>query len=114
MSINRTILSGNLCADPEVRATSTGTPVMSFTLAVNGSTRNADGEFEDRADFIRCTIFGNRASGLSEILEKGSKVCVEGHLRYSAWEKDGERRSSVEVIVDDLELMSRRRDADGE
>ena len=108
MSINKAFLSGNLTADPELRVTQSGTSVLGFQLAVNGAARGADGEYEDRADFFRCTMFGNRAEALAEILAKGMKVTIEGHLRYSAWEKDGERRSSVEVIVDELELMQRR------
>ena len=53
-------------------------------------------------------MFGKRAEALSSRLPKGTKVTIEGHLRYSSWEKDGERRSNVGIIVDELEFMSRR------
>ena len=110
MSINRTIVSGNLTRDPEVRATAAGTQVLSFTVAVNDRRKNQQtGEWEDHANFVGCTMFGARAEAVGRYLSKGSKVCVEGKLRYSAWEdRDGGKRSRLEVIVDEIEFMSRQ------
>lgn len=109
MSINRVIISGNLTRDPEMRATASSMPVMGFGIAVNDRRRNAStGEWEDVPNFIDCTMFGSRAESLSRFLHKGSKVCVEGKLRYSQWERDGQKRSKIEVIVDELEFMSSR------
>lgn len=111
MSINRVIISGNLTRDPEMRATASSMPVMGFGIAVNDRRRNAStGEWEDVPNFIDCTMFGSRAESLSRFLHKGSKVCVEGKLRYSQWERDGQKRSKIEVIVDEIELMSQRGD----
>lgn len=108
MSINKVIISGNLTRDPELRQTSAGTAVLSFGIAVNERMKNSQtGEWEDRANFIDCTMWGKRAEAVSKYLAKGSKVCVEGKLRQSTWEKEGQKRSKVEVIVDELELMSR-------
>lgn len=108
MSINRVNISGNLTRDPETRTTAGGTAVMSFGLAVNDRRKNPQtGEWEDFANFVDCAMFGKRAEALRRYLAKGSKVAVEGKLRYSSWEKDGQRRSKLEVIVDELELMSR-------
>ncbi len=107
MSINRVIVSGNLTRDPELRATAGGMQIMSFGVAVNDRRKNAQtGQWEDYANFIDCTMFGNRAEALSRILRKGIKVCVEGKLRYSSWEKDGQKRSKLEVIPDEVEIMS--------
>ena len=112
MSINRVIISGNLTRDPEMRATQGGTQVMSFGIAVNDRRRNPQsGEWEDYPNFVDCTMFGARAEALSRYLSKGSKVALEGRLRYSSWERDGQRRSKLEVIVDDVELMSSRQGA---
>lgn len=109
MSINRVCISGNLTRDPELRATASGTQVLTFGVAVNDRARNAaTGEWEDRPNFVDCTMFGNRAEALSRILRKGMKVAVEGRLRYSSWEKDGQRRSKLEVIPDEVELMTSR------
>ena len=110
MSINRVNISGNLTRDPEIRRTAGGTAVMSFGVAVNERARDANGEWVDRPNFVDCTMFGTRAEAVGRYLSKGSKVAIEGKLRYSSWEKDGQRRSKLEVIVDEIEFMSRRED----
>lgn len=108
MSINRVIISGNLTRDPELRATSGGTQVLSFGVAVNDRRRNPQsGDWEDYPNFVDCTMFGSRAEAISRYLSKGSKVAIEGKLRYSSWERDGQRRSKLEVIVDEIEFLSR-------
>jgi len=109
MSINRVVISGNLTRDPDVRTTQSGMPVMSIGVAVNDRRRNSQtGEWEDHANYIDCTMFGNRAQNESQYLSKGSKVTLEGKLRWSQWERDGQKRSKLEVIVDELEFMSSR------
>ena len=114
MSINRVNISGNLTRDPELRMTSGGTQVLSFGVAVNDRRRNPQsGEWEDYPNFVDCTMFGARAEAVSRYLSKGSKVAIEGKLRYSSWERDGQRRSKLEVIVDEIEFMSRREDGAG-
>ena len=109
MSINRVLLAGNLTRDPDLRSTSGGTSVLSFGLAVNERQKNGStGEWEDRPNFFDCTMFGKRAEAVSRYLSKGSKVALEGRLRWSQWERDGQKRSKVEVIVDELEFMSQK------
>ena len=63
---------------------------------------------EDYPNFIDCTMFGARAESLSRYLSKGTKVSIEGKLRWSQWEREGQKRSKIEVIVDELEFMSSR------
>ena len=84
--------------------------ILRFGVAVNDRARNQQtGEWEDRPNFVDCVVFGNRADALSRLLSKGSKVAIEGKLRYSSWEtQDGQRRSKLEVVVDEVEFMSRR------
>ena len=109
MSINRVNITGNLTRDPELRATAGGTQVLSFGVAVNDRRRNAQtGEWEDYPNFVDCTMFGTRAEAVSRFLAKGNKVAIEGKLRYSSWERDGQKRSKLEVIVDELDVMVRR------
>ena len=109
MAINRVAISGNLTRDPELRATAGGMQVLSLGVAVNDRRKNPHtGEWEDVPNFVDCTMFGARAEAVSRYLSKGTKVAVEGKLRYSSWERDGQRRSKLEVIVDEIELMSRR------
>ena len=112
MSINRVIISGNLTRDPELRSTAGGMPVLGFGVAVNDRRKNQQtGEWEDYPNFIDCTMFGARAEALSRYLNKGTKVSIEGKLRWSQWERDGQKRSKIEVIVDELEFMSSRGDS---
>ena len=112
MSINRCNISGNLTRDPEMRALRNGTQVLSFGVAVNDRRKNPQtGDWEDYPNFIDCTMFGSRAEAVSRYLANGTKVAIEGKLRYSSWEKDGQRRSKLEVIVDEIELMSQRQQA---
>ena len=109
MSINRVSITGNLTRDPELRVTAGGTQVLSFGVAVNDRRRNPQtGEWEDYPNFVDCTMFGTRAEAVSRFLAMGNKVAIEGKLRYSSWEKDGQRRSKLEVIVDEIEFMSQR------
>lgn len=108
MSINRVIVSGNLTREPEVRTTASGNPVMGFGIAVNDRRKNSQtGEWEDYPSFIDCTMFGARAQSVSRFLSKGSKVAIEGKLRWSQWEtNEGQKRSKIEIIVDEIEFMS--------
>mgnify|MGYP000869727111 CR=1 FL=1 len=110
VSINRVNISGNLTRDPELRSTGGGTQVLSFGVAVNDRRRNQQtGEWEDVPNFVDCVVFGARAEPLSRYLSKGSKVAIEGKLRYSSWEsKEGQRRSKLEVVVDEVEFLSPR------
>ena len=109
MSINRVVLTGNLTRDPELRRTQSGMAILSIRIAVNDRRKNQQtGEWEDYANFIDCVVFGTRAESLNNYLSKGSKVGIDGKLRWSEWERDGQRRSKIEVIVDDLEFLSPR------
>lgn len=109
MSINRVNISGNLTRDPELRSTAGGTAILGFGVAVNDRRKNPQtGEWEDYPNFIDCVMFGTRAETVSRYLQKGSKIAADGKLRYSSWEKDGQRRSKLEVVVDDIEFMSAR------
>lgn len=112
MSINRVNISGNLTRDPELRTLPSGSSVLNFGMAVNDRRKNAGGEWEDYPNFVDCVVFGTRADGLAKVLSKGMKVSLEGKLRYSSWEKDGQRRSKLEVVVEDIEFMSRQSDGE--
>ncbi len=109
MSINRVVISGNLTRDPELRTTASGMPIMSLGVAVNDRRKNNQtGEWEDYANFIDCTMFGTRAQNIQRFLSKGTKVTIEGKLRWSQWERDGQKRSKIEVIVDDIDFGGNR------
>ena len=106
MSINKVVISGNLTRDMEIRSTASGLAIGVFSVAVNDRRKNQNGEWEDYPNFIDCTLFGSRAEKLQQYLVKGAKVAIAGKLSWSQWERDGQKRSKIEVIVDDVELMS--------
>lgn len=107
MSINVVIISGNLTRDCELRHTNGGTAILSFGVAVNDRMKDRDGSWVDRPNFVDVTVFGARAEALSRYLSKGTKVALSGKLRYSSWERDGQKRSKLEVIAEEIEFLSR-------
>lgn len=111
MSINSVAISGNIGSEPELRATNSGSQILSFSVAVNERVKNQQtGEWTDRANWVTCVIFGTRAEKLANYLHKGDKVAVSGRLRYSSWEtQDGQRRSKLEVVVDEVEFFTQRK-----
>lgn len=106
MSINIVAISGNLGRDPELRATASGTQVCSFSVCVNDRRKNPQsGEWEDVPNWVDVTFFGKRAEGIAQRLSKGSLVFVAGRLHQNTWEnKDGQRRSKLEVIGEDIQF----------
>ena len=110
MSINRTVISGNLTRDPDEKRTQGGMCIIEFGVAVNERRKDSQtGEWEDKANFIECTMFGKRAEGILQYLAKGMHVTVEGHLRQERWEKDGQKFSRLKVIVDEIDFSGNRR-----
>ena len=109
MSINSVTISGNLTRDPDIRTTAGGVRVLSFSVAVNDRVKRGD-DWEDYPNFIDCTMFGARAESLSRFLTKGTKVAIDGKLRWSQWERDGQKRSKVEVVVENVDFMSQKPD----
>ena len=107
MSVNRVTLSGNIGRDPEVRATQSGTSILTFSLAVNERVKKGE-NYEDYTNWVDVVVFGRRADSLGKILAKGMKIAIDGRLRYSTWERDGQKRSKLEVIAEDVDIMQRR------
>lgn len=106
-AINMVTVSGNVGRDPELRQTVTGTNILTFSLAVNERVKRGE-EWEDYTNWFDVVVFGRRAEGLSNVLRKGMKVAVSGKLRYSSWEKDGQKRSKVEIIAENVDIMQRK------
>lgn len=109
MAVNKVMLVGNITSEPELRSTKSGSCVLTFGLAVNERRKNNQtGEWEDAPVFVSCAMFGNRADKVSQYIGKGAKVAIDGKLRYSSWEKDGQKRSKLDVVIDEIEFMSQK------
>lgn len=109
MSINKVILAGNLTRTPELRRSAAGNAILNMGIAVNNRKKDSNGEWVDDPCFVDLVMFGKRAESVSNYLDKGTKVAVEGKLSMSQWEdrNSGQKRTKLEVIVDELEFMSR-------
>lgn len=102
---NKVILLGNLTRDPELRTTPSGQTVCSFSLAVNRTWRNSDGEQQEAVDFIDCNAWGKAGEIIEQYMQKGRAILVSGRLQQRSWEQDGQKRSKVEVVVEDFNFV---------
>ncbi|QFV00251.1 single-stranded DNA-binding protein [Limosilactobacillus pontis] len=105
--INRAVLTGRLTRDPELRYTTSGTAVVSFTLAVDRQFRNQNGDRD--ADFINCVIWRKSAENFSNFTHKGSLVGLDGRIQTRNYEnQQGQRVYVTEVVVDNFALLEPR------
>ena len=102
---NKVIILGNLTRDPELRTTPSGQTVCSFSLAVNRSWKNAAGETQEAVDYIDCNAWGKAGEIISQYMQKGRALLVSGRLQQRSWEQDGQKRSKVEVVVEDFNFV---------
>lgn len=108
--LNSITLQGRFCRDPELRRTSSGTAVCSFSLAVEQDVKGQDGT--RGVDFIDCVAWRGAADNISKYFKKGSMVVVRGRLSVRSWtDNDGNRRKSVEVLVDNAYFCGGRETA---
>ena len=106
--INKVILIGNLGNDPDYRQTSNGTQVTRCSLATNRVWTNESGEKQQRTEWHRVVFFRRLAEIASQYLKKGMLIYVEGSLRTNEWEKDGVKRYTTEVIVENMQMLGSR------
>ena len=105
--MNKLTIIGNLTKDPELRTTTSGLNVCSFTVAVNRRGRQAEGQPE--ADYFRVTAWRERADICSKFLQKGKKVCVIGPVSVSTYQAQyGTTRAQLEILADEIEFISPR------
>ncbi len=102
---NKVILMGNLTRDPEVRTTPNGQSVANFSLAVNRSWKGSDGNQQESVSYIDCVAWGRTGEVIAQYMQKGRPILVSGRLDQRAWEQDGQKRSKVEVVVEDFNFV---------
>ncbi len=104
-SFNQVILMGNLTRDPELRQTPNGQNVCSFSLALNRSFKGSDGEWKEATDYVDIVAWGPLGERVAQYLTKGRPCLVNGRLQSSSWEKDGQKRTKVEVVAQDVTFL---------
>ena len=105
-SVNKVILIGNLGKDPELKHTSGGTAVATFTVATNERFKDKNGDWQDRTEWHNVVLWQRLAEIAAEYLKKGRSVYVEGRLQTRSWEdKQGQKRYTTEIVASDLVLL---------
>ncbi|MDP2921328.1 MAG: single-stranded DNA-binding protein [Candidatus Omnitrophota bacterium] len=104
-SLNKVFMMGNLTRDPELRYVPSGAPVATFGLAVNRTYVTQHGDKKDEVCFVRVVVFGKQAESCSQYLTKGRPVFIEGRLQYRAWEQDGQKRSTLDIVADRVQFL---------
>jgi len=99
---------GNLTRDPELRQTPNGQNVTSFSLALNRAYKDSGGEWQEVTDYIDCVCWGPLAERVAQYLSKGRRCLVQGRLQSRSWEQDGNKRSKVEVLANDVTFLDSR------
>lgn len=104
---SKAIVAGNLTRDPEMRATPSGAQACNFTIAVNRVFKGSDGNQQEQTSFIDCVAWGRSGETISQYVKKGSALLVSGRIEQRSWEDktSGQRRSRVEIIVEDFSFI---------
>lgn len=112
--LNRVTLLGNLGADPELKVTAGGQAILKLRLATTSSYLDKSNTRQEKTEWHSITMWGKRGEGLAKILKKGDRLYVEGELRTSSYEKDGEKRYRTEVNANNAILCGKGGNGGGE
>jgi single-strand DNA-binding protein len=115
-NINRVVLTGNLTADPDLRALPSGMPVCKLRLAVNTRRKDgASGEWVDKPNYFDITVWGAQGENCAKYLSKGRPIAVDGRLEWREWQdkETGKNRQSIDIIADTVQFLAGGRDDNG-
>ena len=111
---SKVIIVGNITRDPELRSTPSGTQVCGFSVAVNRNYRDGSGEQKENVSFFDCSAWGKSGELIAQYAKKGSGILVSGRLEQRSWEdKEGQKRSRVEIVVEDFNFIGGVNGGDG-
>lgn len=113
-SFNKVILIGNLTRDPELRVTANGNSICKLGLAVNRAYMTKDGERREETTFIDIDAFGKQAEVISKYMRRGRPLMVEGRLKLDQWESDGQKRSKLNVVLENFQFLGGRDDSESD
>lgn len=112
--VNKAILVGRLGRDPEVRHTTSGTPVANFSLATDESWTDKNGERQRRTEWHQIVVWSRLAEICERYLRKGRLVFIEGQIQTREWEdRDGNRRRTTEIVARNMQMLGSRSDEMG-
>jgi len=108
MSFNKVILMGNLTRDPESRTTPSGQTVTNFSIAVNRTWNDSNGNRQEATDFIDCDCWGARGETIAKYFTKGRQILVSGRLSQQSWDdkETGKKRSTIRVVVEEFSFVN--------
>ena len=113
-SLNKVMIIGNLGKDPEVRYTTSGAAVASFSVATTEKFKNKSGEWEEKTEWHNVTLWSRLAEIAGEYLSKGKTVYIEGRLQTRKWQdKDGKDRYTTEIVGEKMQMLSAKGDGGG-
>ncbi|MGE4550272.1 MAG: single-stranded DNA-binding protein [Opitutales bacterium] len=104
-SLNKVLMMGNLTRDPEVRTLPSGVAVCDFRIAVSRSYTDREGNRREETAYVDVSSFGKQAETISKYMVKGRPIFVEGRLKLDEWEKDGEKRSKLKIILENFQFV---------
>jgi single-strand DNA-binding protein len=107
-SFNQVTLMGNLTRDPDLRQIPSGQSVCSFSLALNRSYKGSDGNWQEATDYVDVVAWGPLGERVAQYVTKGRPVLVSGRLQSQSWEKDGQKRTKLEVVAQDVTFLGSR------
>lgn len=116
LNLNKVILGGRITAEPEIKQTTSGVPVVSFGIAINRKPKkNEDGtRAEAQADFINCVAWRKTAELICTYFHKGSSICIVGQLQSRSWEDaNGQKRYATDVNVEEVVFVDSKSDSNG-
>lgn len=112
-SFNQVVLMGNLTRDPDLRQIPSGQSVCSFSLALNRSYKDGEGNWKEATDYVDVVAWGALGERVAQYVTKGRPVLVSGRLQSRQWEQDGQKRSKLEVIASDVTFLGGRGEGAG-
>jgi single-strand DNA-binding protein len=113
-SLNKVMLIGNLGKDPEVRYTTSGTAVASFSIATTERFKNKNGEWEEKTEWHNITLWSRLAEIAGEYLAKGRTVYIEGRLQTRKWQdRDGRDRYTTEIVGEKMQMLGGKGEGGG-
>ena len=105
--VNYVVLVGRLTRDANLKFTNSGLPICEFSLAINRRVRQGE-TWVDEAHFFDVTLFGKQGEAIAQYMTKGTQIAVEGELRLDRWEQDGQKRSKIKIVANNVQLLGSR------